>query len=155
MIFGFIKKIISIFFKGIYTIISVLNLQFLLFVGVVGGILYLMGVVKENQTVKILLIVFAGLAVIYAVVVTFMKLFGLNKPRKRRDNKPKRNKIEAEEDTESFSPLEVKEEKVKEIQPKYFRVKQNPNMVMAEYEDRYELFDVTDGDMKKIRTDYK
>ena len=155
MIFGFIKKIVSTFFKGIYTIISVLNLQFLLFVGVVGGILYLMGVVKENQTVKILLIGFAGLAVIYAVVATFMKLFGLNKPRKRRENKVKRNNIEAEEDTNSFSQIEVKEEKTKESQPKYFRVKQNPNMVMAEYEDRYELFDVTDGNMKKIRTDYK
>ncbi len=37
----------------------------------------------------------------------------------------------------------------------YFRVKQNPNYLMAEYTDRYELFVKTDGGLKKVRTDYK
>ncbi len=37
----------------------------------------------------------------------------------------------------------------------YFRVKQNPNYVMAEYTDRYELFVMSSDGLKKVRTDYK
>ena len=40
-------------------------------------------------------------------------------------------------------------------QPKYFRVKQNPNFVMAEYADRFELFKILDGQLVRIRIDYK
>ena len=39
--------------------------------------------------------------------------------------------------------------------PTYYRVKQNSEYVMAEYKDRYELYRIIDGQMKKIRTDYK
>lgn len=37
----------------------------------------------------------------------------------------------------------------------YFKVAQNPNYVMAEYVDRYELFLQTENGLKKIREDYK
>jgi hypothetical protein len=40
-------------------------------------------------------------------------------------------------------------------QPQYFRVKQNPNYVMAEFPDRYELYRLSGGNMIKVRTDYK
>lgn len=39
--------------------------------------------------------------------------------------------------------------------PRYFRVKQNPSFIMAEYSNRYELFRVENGQLVKIRTDYK
>ena len=37
----------------------------------------------------------------------------------------------------------------------YFKVKQNPNYLMAEYTDRYELFLKTENGLKKVRVDYK
>ncbi len=40
-------------------------------------------------------------------------------------------------------------------EPKYFRVKNNPNYVMAEYSDRYELYQITNGKLTKVRTDFK
>lgn len=40
-------------------------------------------------------------------------------------------------------------------QPRYFRVRQNPNYVMAEYSDRYELYLITPNGLKLTRTDYK
>lgn len=40
-------------------------------------------------------------------------------------------------------------------QPRYFKVKQNPNYVMAEYSDRYELFLITPQGLKKVRVDQK
>ena len=39
--------------------------------------------------------------------------------------------------------------------PKYYNVKQNKNYVMAEYEDRYELYLKTQSGLSKVRTDYK
>jgi len=39
--------------------------------------------------------------------------------------------------------------------PVYYRVKQNPDYVMAEYSDRYELYKITGGGLTKIRTDFK
>lgn len=44
---------------------------------------------------------------------------------------------------------------VQNEQPRYYRVKQNPNYLMAEYLDRYELFFITPQGLKKVRTDYK
>lgn len=41
------------------------------------------------------------------------------------------------------------------LYPKYYAVKQNRNYVMAEYEDRYELFVKYNGGLKRVRTDYK
>lgn len=39
--------------------------------------------------------------------------------------------------------------------PVYFTVKQNPNYVMAEYSDRFELFLKTKKGLQKVRVDYK
>ena len=39
--------------------------------------------------------------------------------------------------------------------PKYYRVKQNPEYLMAEYADRYELYRITPNGLVKVRTDYK
>lgn len=41
------------------------------------------------------------------------------------------------------------------VYPKYYSVRQNRDYVMAEYEDRYELFVKRDGGLQKVRTDYK
>ena len=42
-----------------------------------------------------------------------------------------------------------------EEKPRYYKLKQNPDYVMAEYSDRYELFLITANGLKKVRTDYK
>ena len=39
--------------------------------------------------------------------------------------------------------------------PTYYRVKQNPNYVMADYSNRYDLFKISNGKLIFIRTDYK
>lgn len=43
----------------------------------------------------------------------------------------------------------------KEVYPQYYRVKQNPKYVFAEYADRYELFYDNGYNLAKVRTDYK
>lgn len=147
-----IKKIVSTIFKALYSIIILLNLQFALLVAVVGGILYFTGTLK-SEGAKIIFAAVAATSVLYAVIATFAKLFGLNKKKEKKTAKTKENTEERRQPTQTdYSSERIIESAER---PKYFRVEQNPNMVMAEYDDRYELFDVTDGTMKKIRTDYK
>ena len=56
--------------------------------------------------------------------------------------------------TQNFSNVYQTQQPIQE-QPRYFRVRQNPNYVMAEYSDRYELYLITPNGLKLTRTDYK
>ncbi len=156
MVFSAIKKIIKIIFRALYAVISLLNLQFTLFVAVVGLLLYLTGVLTNDSAVKIIFIAVLVLSVIYAVSATFCKIFGIGKRGKKR--KPRSVIVKDEsvqpERVENYQremPVIIE----KEEQPKYFKVKQNPNLIMAEYQDRYELYEIDGQNLKKIRTDYK
>ncbi len=153
MIIGAIKKIIKTIFRALYAVISLLNLQFTLFVAVVGLILYLTGVLTGNDVVKVCFIVLIAISLVYALVATLSKLFGLDK----REKRVRREKVKEEEGEDYYpsSPTEREYSSEGAEQPRYFRVKQNPNLIMAEYEDRYELYEVDGKNMKKIRTDYK
>lgn len=169
--FALIKKIVSKVFSFIYLIISAFNLQYTLFLAILGLILFLCGVLTNNLAIAIVFYVLLGLSVIYAVVRTFRRIFGVGKYKKSgvkiiKQESREEQSAEQEERAETFQQ-KVAESYVEETyqtveqsviqpeKPKYFRVKQNPNYLMAEYSDRYELFLVTESGLKKIKTDYK
>ncbi len=167
-LFAIIKKIVSKVFSFIYLIISAFNLQYTLFLAILGLILFLCGVLSNNLAIAIVFYVLLGLSVFYALFKTFRKLFGIDKNKKnsvkiiKQQAQPqqieqKDIKEEVEEQVYQsvqqqpvVTPVEIEPEK-----PKYYRVKQNPNYLMAEYSDKRELYLITPNGLKKIKTDYK
>ncbi len=158
---GKIKKVIAAIFKGIYKVLSVFNLQFTLLVGLVGVVLHFTGFLSSNGGVLIgYCIAFIG-SVVLAVVLTIRKLLGIGK--KPKEKKPV--KIVNPEDKQTQAKQEIDDQPVAQPQPApqpkasnqptYYLVKQNSNYVMAEYDDRYELYRRTPNGLQKIRTDYK
>lgn len=158
LIFGMIKRIISTLFKAIYSVISIFNLQLALLVLVVGLVVYLTGAMN-NPTVKL---IFDGafiLSVVFAILLTIKKLLGIGKS-------PKKSKgvqvVNTEQTVQQVQPVQpvvatpiIESQTVVPETPVYYRVKGNDNYVMAEYSDKYELFLITDGGLKKVRTDFK
>lgn len=158
LIFGMIKRIISTLFKAIYSVISIFNLQLALLVLVVGLVVYLTGAMN-NPTVKL---IFDGafiLSVVFAILLTIKKLLGIGKS-------PKKSKgvqvVNTEQTVQQAQPVQpvvatpiIQSQTVAPETPVYYRVKGNDNYVMAEYSDKYELFLITDGGLKKVRTDFK
>lgn len=57
--------------------------------------------------------------------------------------------------SESASPYQTSTQNAVVEQPRYFRVKQNRELIMAEYSDRYELYKISGGTLVKLRTDFK
>lgn len=150
------------FFKTIltfvYNIFNVLNLVPALFISLVGLVLYVTGTFNTYPVVALIFQLLLIAAVIYAIVATGRKLLGLDK----RVKKSKGMQIVSDNESAKDTVKEKKKEKdlaTQNVQvaekPKYFKLKQNPDYIMAEYQDRYELFLITDAGLKKIRTDYK
>ena len=152
LIFGFIKRIIKVFFTVIYKIFTFLNLQLTLLVGLIGLVLYLTGAFNTNQVVLIIFYLFLVLSIIYAITGTIKKLLGIQ-PRVKK-SKGAQIINEDKEDLSGAQPEVQQEVKVKES-PTYYTVKQNNNYIMAEYSDRYELYKKTENGLKKVRTDFK
>ena len=150
------------FFKTIltfvYNIFNVLNLVPALFISLVGLVLYVTGTFNTYPVVALIFQLLLIAAVIYAIIATGRKLLGLDK----RVKKSKGMQIVSDNESAKDTVKEKKKEKdlptetVQVVEkPKYFKLKQNPDYIMAEYQDRYELFLITDAGLKKIRTDYK
>ena len=158
LVFGIFKKVLSSIFKALYTIIKVLNLQIFLLVAVVGGIVFLTGGFSGSEALKLVFYFLAGSSIVYALVVTFKNLFGLGKKKE----KDKNTVEEVEPSEEENKPEQNRQEdlfegrqRIEPSQPKYFRVKDRKDLIMAEYCDRVELYRLENGKMTKIRTDYK
>lgn len=155
LIFGIIKTILSAVFGVLYKLIALLNLQLTLLLLLIGAVLYLTGVFEQGQTFLTLYQVLLVISAVYAVISTIKQLLGIEKKVKRSkgaqiiDSQVQTEKLEQPIIAPTHTQIEPQQK------PVYYRVKQNPEYVMAEYGDRYELFRVTDGQMKKIRTDYK
>ncbi len=154
LVFGIIKNLFVTIFTIIYKILSLFNLQITLLLTLVGVMLYFTGVFEQNPAILILFYVLLIISIGYAILATLKKLLGLNK-------KVKKSKgaqiISTDKEQKQETPEVVQEESViKEPEkPTYFKVKNHPDYLMAEFADRYELFKKTDGGLKKIRTDYK
>ncbi len=155
LIFGIIKTIFSAVFGVLYKLIALLNLQLTLLLLLIGAVLYLTGVFEQGKTFLTLYQVLLVISAVYAVISTIKQLLGIEKKVKRSkgaqiiDSQVQTEKLEQPIIAPTHTQIEPQQK------PVYYRVKQNPEYVMAEYGDRYELFRVTDGQMKKIRTDYK
>ena len=87
VIFGVIKRIFRLIFKCIYAVIKFFHLQLAVLVGAAGGVMYLLGVFDEDQTLLIVFYVALGLSAILAVFLTVRKLFGYSgKNKKKQDS---------------------------------------------------------------------
>lgn len=167
LIIGLILRTIKVFFTVIYGILEFLNLQYTLLVGLIGVVLYFTGALDSNRIVLIIFCLVLVISVVYALIASIKKLLGLDKKVKRSkgvqmlsnsgdsvsvDNINRQSKIEdsgqGERNFNNNSPTHLD-------RPRYYRVKQNPSYVMAEYSDRYELYKLVNGKLVKIRTDYK
>ena len=179
MIIGTIKKIITLICKGVYKLLCVFNLQFALLVAIIGSILFFCGVFEEGGFALIVFIlVFIG-SIVLALVLTTRKILGLDKKKEKKSTVqilPPQTPVAVQQPVVTQQPIPQTYQQPVYVQPqptiqptsanvqfvppveekpKYFRVKQNPNYVMAEYSDRYELFQITQQGLKSVRVDYK
>ena len=159
LIWGIIKRLFGAVFGVLYKIISVFNLQLTLLLLLVGLVLYATGVFENNQTFLLIYQLVLISSVVYALITTVRKLLGLNKDKKEKVKRSKGVQMVSEEiqqTQQEQQPQVVAMPAQSAVEtPTYYRVKQNPEYVMAEYMDRYELFKIVDGKLKKVRTDYK
>ena len=178
LIFGVVGMIISTVFQAVYAVISFLKLQFVFLVSILWAILYLVGMTAKYPILNLFLSLALISSVMYAVVSILKALLGIdNKKRKRRGAQLVNNQtvqpvmqtaqpvqntqfnqttnasqITPQENGQAYqtgTPNAVNE------QPRYFRVKQNRELIMAEYSDRYELYKISGGTLVKLRTDFK
>ena len=174
LIFGLIEKIITLVVKTVLKILGLFHLTPMFLVGIVGVVVYFTGAFN-NHAVLIIFDVALGLTAGWAVIGTIMGITGHGK--KKKAKKQKRGKVDVvrgemdEADTPELevpinTTYEVEEEKPKKIKKvkhaerepetaRFYEVRQNPSLVMAEYSDRYELYQKTAGGLIKLRTDYK
>ncbi len=148
LIIGGITKIITSIIKLIYKLAKILNLGATFFVSVVGLVVYLAGGFEDERVKTIFIILFIS-SIVLALFLTIKKIFF---PKKKNKNVQILKSAKGEEKTEEVGVVEKQETTV---YPKYFLVRQNKNLIMAEYSDRYELYKTENGKMYKLRTDYK
>ena len=165
-IIGAIKKAL----KAVYAVIAFLNLNLTLAVLLVGVILYFTGVFDKLPEIFYLFIAIVVLSVIYALSANLNAIKKLFTGKGKKEKKSPSNPVSANTETEpqpdtavvkenppttkSIAENRVKE-KVKPSKVKYYRVKQNPRYIMAEYSDKYVLYYDNGNGYTYIRTDYK
>ncbi len=144
--FGTVVKFVENFFQSVWIVIRSLCLQPLLTIGLVWLILiaFLPGE-KITSTFITVFLILAGMGLIYAILGTAYKIIAYIKSTPSRKRKKKKTVVSVSEVTEED----------RRGKPMYFRVKQNPKYVMAEYPDRYELYYDDDGDLKLVQVKQK
>ena len=154
-IFGGLKKAVKIIFEAVYKVLSFFNLQFALLVGFAGLILYVTGLFHNNPQLKVWFLVVLIGSVILGLFLFVRKLFNANK---KLDEKAERGSVQTvrvEPEKEEQVPTQTETPVIQNDKPKYYKVAQNPNFIMAEYTDRYELYKKTPNGLVKVRTDLK
>ena len=168
LIFGIVRKIISTALHAVYSVVALFNLQLVALVLVIGCILFFTGVL-DNDAVLLVFRIALIASVAFAIYKSIKKLLGIDNKKHTRGGgaqiikSPTLNAVEENISSQSqnavgVQPTEqvgVNVQTPQSVVPRYFRVRQNSNYVMAEYPDRYELFRLTEQGMTKIRTDYK
>lgn len=179
LIFGLIKMILSTVFHAIYAVVSLFKLQYALLVIVTWVILLLAGITEKYPIANVLLSMALVASVVYAVFAILKGLLGFGgKKKKRRGAQVVKSKKATDEQADepekivaesgavnSNAPIESERVNSNSSiqtppiaindQPKYYRVKQNPELIMAEFLDRYELYKISGDSLVKIRTDFK
>ncbi len=163
-IFGLIKKLFVYIFKFLYIIIKFLNLQLAVLVGLIGLLLYITGKLEGGALATIFYILLV-LSLFYAIIKTIQSI--LFPKSKKEKNTRKVEIVDTKETTTQttvppVSPVPPTQTAVPPIAPptdakypQYFVVKQNPKYIMAEFSDRYELYEKTAHGLVKVRTDPK
>ena len=103
----------------------------------------------KNSVVLTVFYVAVIFSIVYAIFTTIKKLLGFG------GKKVSKSKGVQIVDEEKSSSSDDKEDQDTTDYPKYYKVKQNPAYVMAEFKDRYELYLKTKDGLKLVRTDYK
>ena len=158
LIFGGLKKAIKIIFEAVYKVLSFCNLQFALLVGFAGLILYVTGLFHKHPQIKSWFFVALIMSVFLGFFLFIRKHF---KKSKKLKEKPERGnvqtvRVESEQAEVTESKVETENPAViQNAKPKYYKVAQNSNFIMAEYPDRYELYKKTPNGLVKVRTDLK
>ncbi|HCH74719.1 MAG TPA: hypothetical protein DEV87_06025 [Clostridiales bacterium] len=157
LVFGVVKGAVKGVLKAIYKVLSVFNLHFTLFLAVLGLILYLTGTFEKGGALLICYVLLLILSVIFALFSTIKKVFKIGK---KKGGGVTIVNTDSETENENVGvPHEEKKtysgESREECEPRYYRVKQDPRCIMAEYPDRYVLYRKTENGLKRIRTDYK
>ncbi len=123
--------------------------------GLLGLVLFFTGVFENNPALLIIFYVLIIISIVYAILATIKKLLGLDKKVKKSKGAQIVSTEKAEEQTEN-TEVTIEPTVVSKVEtPTYFKVKNQPDYIMAEYSNRYELFKKTENGLKKIRTDYK
>ena len=156
-ILGGLKKAVKVIFEAVYKVLSFFNLQFTLLVGFVGLILYVTGLFHKYPQIRVWFLVAIIASVFLGIFLFIRKLF---KKSKKLDEKAERGNVqtvriesetsEPKEEIAKPTPTVIQNDK-----PIYYNVAQNPNFIMAEYPDRYELYKKTSNGLVKVRTDLK
>lgn len=135
-----IASIIDGIFGAVWNVISGLSLHLALTVGAVWVVLIAF-LPEKNLTsgLNTTFLVLMCLSLIYAAIVTAVNFvrYLKNKPTKKR-------KVTVDEIAAELSG-----------KPKYYKVAQNPNYIMAEYPDRYELYYNDNGELKFVKMNLK
>lgn len=165
LILGLVWKTIKVFFTVIYSVLNFFNLHYTLLLGLIGMVLYFTGTLDKNRAVLIVYALLLVVSLVYAVIASVKKLLGLDKKVKRSKGVQIVGKVDTPQPnvaveptvqntnspyTEQYQPQPAPSEV-----PRYFRVRQNPSYVMAEYSNKFELYKVQNGQLVKVRTDYK
>ena len=161
-----IKKFIKGVLSAIYKVLSVFNLQFALLVLIVGVILYFCGVFEGGGIPLLIFCMLFICSILAAVIITIKKIFTGGKEKdkgstvqivKQPDNKQPvaQQPVQVIVQGQPPASVQVQQPAQTQEQPKVYKVKQNPNYVMAEYSDRYELFLITPQGLKRVRVDQK
>lgn len=150
-----LKKTIHAIFSFAYKIINFFHLQFTLLVLLIGLVLYLTGLLERNLSLKIIYVVVLLFSVLSAVFLTIKKLFGVKKEKQEKNVQIIKQETATKNENETLLNEQPVSKETNSAYPKYYNVKQNGNYLMAEYEDRYELYLKTTQGLQKVRTDYK
>ena len=149
---------------SIYKVLSLFNLQITLLLSCIGAVLYLTGALSSSRVLLVIFLMLLVGSVVYAAIATLKKFLRLDKKKDKKkmqivegqsskiEEISKESVISQPQHPYGFQTETTYDEPEK---PKYFRVKGHPDYIMAEYSDRYELYKVVNGQMIKIRTDYK
>ncbi len=169
-----VGKFFSDVANGIYFLISCVNLQYAILVLLVGLVLFLTGVFSSAPVVKTIFFIVLAITIFLAIFLTIKKLFVKKSDKKKKkdvgdvsdfgtENTAKQNQVESENQSVVTLPITEQMEIAKEngvteksvVYPIYSKVRQNNNYVMAEFEDRYELYYNSEKGLVRVRTDYK
>lgn len=151
LVIGIIFKAIKSIFVGIYKFFKLLNLHVSLIIAGAGLITYLAGGFSISYVKYGFYILLVG-SILLAILISFRKM---GKGKGNRTGVQIVKKVESEKQEEFIEEQKTEINIKAEQYPKYFRSAKNPNLVWAEFEDRYELYKVEKGAMTLIRKDKK